>query len=553
MRKKIFLAIFLTLLCAMICTAILSVGISYNKYMTRLTEDLNIELRFLSSVTENFDELGKLTLNGRRITLIDQNGKVLFDSIADQSSLENHMDRQEVRQAIERGSGFASRDSESIGQKYIYQAILLSNGLILRLSTPANTLTHFVLSILWPLLISIVVVAFFAFFLSSFIARKITDPINNLDLDNPDKIEGYPELSPLLIRIAHQQSVIQYQLTQAQRKADEFALITSNMQEGLVVISNVAKILSINESTRSLFGNDSISEGESILHLSRSVDFSSIIERTLNGNAVDEKLEQNNKVLEVIANPVYNAEHESAGAVLIFIDISEKEKREQMRREFTANVSHELKTPLTVISGFAELMQMGLVSDKDVKDYARDIYNESQRLMNLVHDIIRLSQLDESKEKSFEDVRLSEIVQSTISILKQKSDERNIAVEFNCENESLIKGNPALLSELVYNIVENAIRYNKDNGRVDISLHSDKNGSYLVVKDTGKGIPPEDRDRVFERFYRVDKDRSRESGGTGLGLSIVKHVCEYHRAMIDLESVVEKGTTISIAFPNNKE
>ena len=549
MRRKIFLAIFLTLLCAMLCTAILSVGISYNKYMTRLTEDLNIELRFLSSVSDNFDELGKLSLNGRRITVIDQSGTVLFDSIADQSSLENHMDRQEVKQALERGSGFSTRDSESIGQKYIYQAILLSNGLILRLSTPANTLTHFVLSILWPLLISIIVVAFFAFFLSSFIAKKITDPINNLDLDNPDKVEGYPELSPLLIRISHQQSVIQYQLTQAQRKADEFALITSNMQEGLVVVSSLAKILSINEATRILFGNDTIKEGESILHLSRSVEFSSIIEKTLNGNSVNEKLEQNNKVLEVIANPVFNDENESAGAVLIFIDISEKEKREQMRREFTANVSHELKTPLTVISGFAELMQMGIVSEKDVKDYARDIYDESQRLMNLVHDIIRLSQLDESKEKTFEDVKLSDIVHSTTSILKQKSDEKNIIVDFKCENESSIKGNPALLSELVYNIVENAIRYNKDNGRVDISLKSDKKGTYLVVRDTGKGIPAEDRDRVFERFYRVDKDRGRESGGTGLGLSIVKHVCEYHQATIELESAVDKGTTISIAFP----
>lgn len=550
MRKKIFLAIFLTLLCAMLCTSILSIGISYNKYMTRLTEDLNIELRFLSSAANDLNELSNLSLNGRRITLIDNGGNVLFDSVADESSLENHSNREEFKEALQSGTGFASRSSESVGQKYIYQANLLSNGTVLRLSTPANTLTNFVLSIFWPLLVSIIVLAFFAFFLASFIARRITDPINKLDLDNPDKIEGYPELSPLLIRISHQQSMIQYQLKEAKRKAEEFDLITSNMHEGLVVISKTAKILSINDATKRLFGNDTIIIGESILHLSHSVDFSSIIEKTLNGNSVNEKIVQNNKVLEVIASPVLNSEKEESGAVLIFIDVSEKEKREQMRREFTANVSHELKTPLTVISGFAELIEMGLVSESDVKDYAKDIHKESQRLMNLVHDIIRLSELDESKEKTFESVKLSDIVDSTISILKKKSEEKSVKVSFECSNEKEIKGNPTLLSELVYNIVENAIRYNKENGSVDISISSDDKGTYLSVKDSGKGIPIEDQERVFERFYRVDKDRSRESGGTGLGLSIVKHVCEYHQATIDLESTVGVGTTISIAFPN---
>lgn len=552
MRKKIFLAIFFMLIASMLCISVIIIAISFNEYVIRLNEDLNIELRFLS-IADDIDELKSISLNGRRITLISPDGSVLFDSDADESTLENHLDRNEVKTAFSSGTGYAMRSSSTIGKKYIYQAMLLPDGNVLRLSTPANTVVHFVSLILWPFLTCLCLMLLIALVLASYISKKITYPINTLDLDNPENIEGYPELSPLLIRISQQKSIIQKHLEDAERKAYEFMLITNNMREGIVVVDSNGKILSLNSATKKLFHNESILIGDSILHLSRASDFYAIVTSVLKGEAITRKLNENGKILEVIANPVSTNEN-SSGAVVLFIDVTEREKREQMRREFTANVSHELKTPLTVISGFAEIMKSEEIDSSSVKEYSKEIFSQTQRLISLVHDIIKISQLDEGiTQKNFESVLISSLVSDVCKSLDLKLKEKKIHLTINVSEERTISGNASLLSELIYNLLDNAIRYNNDNGSISIDISSNSTCTSFAIKDSGIGIPDADLDRVFERFYRVDKGRSRESGGTGLGLSIVRHVAEYHGASIDIESKLGVGTEISVCFPNEAE
>jgi len=550
MTKRIFCAIFFTLLFAMIITSAIAIAMFYNEYEKRLDEDLNIGLRFLSSVADNdLKELESINVEDRRITLISPDGNVIYDSEADSNQLENHLDRKEVSDAFLHGAGYDSRSSSTIGQKYIYKAVLLTSGNVLRLSAPANTLSYFVLAVLLPLCLSLFALLVFSVFLASFIARRITTPINNLNLDDPVEITGYPELTPLLVRISKQQEIIRRQLEDARRKASEFSLITNNMQEGLVVLDKMGMVLSLNDATKSLFHNNSVKPGDDILKLSRSVVFTSVISNVLNNKSDSVHIEQCGRILEVIANPVVN-NGVCAGAVLIFIDITEKEKREAMRREFTANVSHELKTPLTVISGFAEIMKDKNLQPNEVHEYSSEIFNQVQRLISLVHDIIKLSELDEKNIKSgMESLDVSTIASSALRSLEAKAEQNNVNLSLTVENEKKIKGNPALLEEMIYNLLDNAIRYNRPNGFASVSITSDEKYLYLCVTDNGIGIPEQDIDRVFERFYRVDKSRSRENGGTGLGLSIVRHVAEYHKATIKLTSKIGEGTKVEVAFP----
>lgn len=552
MRRRIFYAILVAFLVAMVFTATIAIVVSYGEYEERLNEDLNIDLNILSAI-DDIDkiDLGNITLSDRRITLIAPDGSVIFDSAATERMLENHLDRKEVKDAFSSGAGFDSRSSSTIGIKYIYQAILLPSGNVLRVSAPANTVTYFVMSVLFPLSICLFLLTILSLFISSFVSRVVTKPLNDLDLDNPENVSGYPELTPLLVRISKQQSIIKAQVSEERRRTEEFVLITDNMKEGLVVIDKAGKILSLNNATRHLFNNSRISLGDNILQLSRNVPFTTLINDVISGSSNTIHLEQNGKLLEIIASPVVHNE-KTAGGVLIFIDITEKEKREAMRKEFTANVSHELKTPLTVISGFAEILKDNELISEYVKEYANDIYIQVQRLISLVHDIIKLSELDEkssSKEEELEEVHLSEIVKGSIDALKPKAANLSIEINMHIINESSMTGNASLLSEMVFNLLDNAIRYNKENGKIDIVIRTEGNTLLFSISDSGIGIPDEDKDRVFERFYRVDKGRSRDSGGTGLGLSIVKHSAEYHNATISLESKLGVGTKITVAFP----
>ncbi len=551
MRTRIFYAIFFTVFASMAITTAIGIGICYNGYESRLNDDLYIELRFLASTaTDDPKSLEEINIGQRRITLISPSGEVIYDSVADEQSLENHLDRKEIKDAFTGGAGYDSRSSSSIGEKYIYQALLLSSGNVLRVSAPANTITYFILSVLFPLCICLLIMLIFSIFLAKIIANKITTPINTLDLDNPENIDGYPELTPLLVRISHQQAIIRTQLEEARKRAEEFTLITDNMQEGLVVIDKGGKVLSANSAISHLFQNTNIKTGDSIYSLSRAVAFTSLVSSTLDGKSDSLQVEQGGKCFAIIANPVKSEQGEIAGGVFIFIDVTEKEKREYMRREFTANVSHELKTPLTVISGFAEILKDNTLKEEQVKEYSVEIYTQAQRLISLVHDIIKLSQLDEKRvEIVAEDIKLSEIVNSTIKTLEPKARKADVAVVLNVNEEKTIKGNPSLMGELVFNLLDNAILYNKEGGKVDINITSDDKNLYFTVADSGIGIPNEDIDRVFERFYRVDKSRSRERGGTGLGLSIVRHVAEYHNGTITLKSKLGEGTEITVAFP----
>ncbi len=523
-------------------------GIAYNKYQSRLVEDLNIELNYLTKMDIANSDLEALSINGRRITLIDKEGNVLFDSMRDSTTLENHLDREEVQEALSTGIGFSTRASSSIGKEYIYQAIRLTDGNILRLSTPANTFMHFVISTFWPFIGCLVLFCIIAFFIASFIAKQITRPINELDLDNPEKNDIYPELTPLVVKINKQQDIIRAQLDDERKKQNEFMLITDNMQEGLVVIANDGTILAINNATMILFANPRLKINDSVLTISRNLDFSSLVRDCLEGEEKNIKMHVGSRVLDVIANPVLES-GAVAGAVLLFLDITEKDEREEMRREFTANVSHELKTPLTVILGFAEMLKNGGLDESSVKEFSSEIYTQARNLTDLVHDTIRLSELDEgAKMLDKKPVYLDDVAFKVRDALSTKAKDHFVSLFVDAEHLDVI-GNEYLLYELVYNLVDNAIRYNKKDGRVDVSVKKNDKSIDLVVADTGIGIPSDDIGRIFERFYRVDKARSRESGGTGLGLSIVKHVASFHNATITAESTLGEGTKILVSFP----
>ena len=548
MRKRIFISLFLTLMIASVVILGFGLGIAYNKYQSRLVEDLNIELNYLTKMDIANVDLDTLSINGRRITLIDKKGKVIFDSMRDSATLENHLDREEVQEALSTGIGFSTRSSSSIGKEYIYQAIRLTDGNILRLSTPANTFMHFVISTFWPYIGCLVLFCIIAFFIASFIAKQITKPINELDLDNPEKNDIYPELTPLVVKINKQQDIIRAQLDDERKRQNEFMLITDNMQEGLVVIAKDGTILAINNATKALFANPRLKINDSVLTISRNLDFSSLVRDCLEGEEKNIKMHVGSRVLDVIANPVLES-GAVAGAVLLFLDITEKDEREEMRREFTANVSHELKTPLTVILGFAEMLKNGGLDESSVKEFSSEIYTQARNLTDLVHDTIRLSELDEGANMlDKKPVYLDDVAFKVRDALSTKAKDHSVSLFVDAEHLDII-GNEYLLYELVYNLVDNAIRYNKKDGRVDVSVKKNDKSIDLVVADTGIGIPSDDIGRIFERFYRVDKARSRESGGTGLGLSIVKHVASFHNAQITAESTLGEGTKIKVSFP----
>ena len=515
-----------------------------------MQEELEKEAAYLEYGVEHqgASYLENVTDKGSRITYIDQDGTVLFDNEADVSEMKNHSDRTEFQKAEKYGAGESSRYSDTLSEKTIYYALRLKDGTVLRVSGTQDSVLALVENLIFPLCGLLCLMLILSGIMASAISKRIVKPINELDLESPEENQIYEELSPLLSKIHRQNREIQNQLELAKQQQEEFSLITENMQEGLIVIDKYTMILSANSSAWNLFHLDRVRQGESVYCLDREEEFRHAIEQVLSGEHTELVLKLNGSDIQLIANPVIR-DKKTEGAVVLLVNVTEKLERESLRREFSANVSHELKTPLTSISGFAEIMQGGLVKNEDIPKFAGRIYKESQRLLQLVEDVIQISQLDEEKTSYvWEPVDVYQVCKNAFESLKEKAKRLNVHL-YICGERMKMEAVRTLLEEAVYNVCDNAIKYNRNDGSVSVFLTQTAQEIQIVVKDTGVGIPKEDQDRVFERFYRVDKSHSKEIGGTGLGLSIVKHAVGALKGSVILRSEEGNGTEITLRFP----
>ena len=554
MNKKIFRSSLLTVCLVLAVTIALIMGLLFHFFEKQIQKELANEAGFLAHALENegagyfdsFDNKNNRLAGNNRITWIDENGTVLFDSRADVSELDNHADRDEIKTAMKEGKGMSTRYSKTLTEKTVNYAIRLSDGSILRVSTEQYTVVTILMGMLQPILFIMFVALILTLVLSARVSKAIIEPINKLDLEIPENNDTYEELTPLLRKIADQKETIGEQLADARKKQKEFNLITENMSEGFLVIDADTNLLTYNSAALNLLEITPPAD-RSVLLFCRAKEFRGVISDVLSGIKAENTMVREERSYSLIANPVYEKES-VIGAVVVILDITEREKRDMLRREFTANVSHELKTPLTSISGFAELMKAGDVLENDVTDFSKSIYDEAQRLITLVNDIIKISELDgQSIPYEKETVDLYELSKEVIGRLEKEADKKNITFHLIGGRAEII-GVHKILEEMLYNLCDNAIKYNKENGTVDVLVNQTGDGVNVIVRDTGIGIPISHQDRVFERFYRVDKSHSKKVGGTGLGLAIVKHGALYHHAKLSLESTVDVGTVVTIAF-----
>ncbi len=552
MTKKIFHSILLVA-CTVLLACYLVILTSLNDYFTSLRKSqLKTQLSFASTAVEDegIEYLKNLENGEYRLTLIDTDGTVLYDTNADAATMENHSDRREFQEAFLSGYGESHRYSRTLTEQTYYFAKKLSDDRVLRISTSQVTIVSLLLGMLQPLL----VITFLAILLSVFLAkrasRNLVKPLNNLDLNDPLSNDVYEELSPLLRHMAQQNKQIALQMDELSRSQNEFNAITSNMSEGLIVLNKDGVVVSLNTAARKIFEAEEDSIGKDFLTIDRTPEISRAIKETLSGKKQELEYEKNGRNYDLCINQIVEKD-EVIGVLLLAIDNTEKIQAEQNRREFTANVSHELKTPLQSIIGSADLIESGLVKPEDMPRFIGHIKTDAARLVSLVSDIIRLSQLDENTEMNWENVDALSIAKEALEMVGPIAESRNISLT--------IKGEPApltsvhkLLYDIIYNLCDNAVKYNKEGGFVKVNVKTAGDKVQVAVSDNGVGIAPADQSRVFERFYRVDKSHSRESGGTGLGLSIVKHAVAYLKGSISLESTLGKGTTITISFPTEK-
>ena len=554
MTKKILAGVIGVSLVIMLVCVGLVMGIMYDYMGEKIDEQMASEAilaeeAWLTGGEAFLDRMEDRPDIKSRITLIDSQGKVLYDSVADQSSMENHMEREEVKEALTEGIGKASRTSYTLAEDTRYYAKKTADGNIVRISTSHYSQLGLLLDTFGMIIITVAVLIMLSVFISYRVARAIIKPINDIDLDNPDINENYEELGPLLHRIHQQNNRIKRQMEKLRKSREEFNIITKNMSEGLIIIDKDTEILTYNRSaTEMLGGGDGRQIEGSVLKLNRSEPFRKAVSEALEGNNSQVYLTEGDATYEIISNPV-REEEEVTGAILIVMDVTEREKGEKLRREFTSNVSHELKTPLTSIYGVSDMLASGMVKAEDVAGFAGTIKEESARLISLIDDIIKLSRLDESTvPQETEIIDVCGCARDVVSRLSGKAAENNIELSFNGEPSEII-GVQHILDEIVYNICENAIKYNRPGGFVKVSVRNEGSESLITVADNGIGIPKADRERVFERFYRVDKSHSKQIGGTGLGLSIVKHGVIYLGGKINLESEEGVGTVITVRFP----
>lgn len=552
MTKKIFHSILLVA-CTVLLACYLVILTSLNDYFTSLRKSqLKTQLSFASTAVEDegIEYLKNLENGEYRLTLIDTDGTVLYDTNADAATMENHSDRREVQEAFLSDYGESHRYSRTLTEQTYYFAKKLSDDRVLRISTSQVTIVSLLLGMLQPLL----VITFLAILLSVFLAkrasRNLVKPLNNLDLNDPLSNDVYEELSPLLRHMAQQNKQIALQMDELSRSQNEFNAITSNMSEGLIVLNKDGVVVSLNTAARKIFEAEEDSIGKDFLTIDRTPEISRAIKETLSGKKQELEYEKNGRNYDLCINQIVEKD-EVIGVLLLAIDNTEKIQAEQNRREFTANVSHELKTPLQSIIGSADLIESGLVKPEDMPRFIGHIKTDAARLVSLVSDIIRLSQLDENTEMNWETVDALSVAKEALEMVGPIAESRNISLT--------IKGEPApltsvhkLLYDIIYNLCDNAVKYNKEGGFVKVDVKTAGDKVQVAVSDNGVGIAPADQSRVFERFYRVDKSHSRESGGTGLGLSIVKHAVAYLKGSISLESTLGKGTTITVSFPAEK-
>ncbi len=548
MTKKIFRSIISVAMVVLLASLFIASSFLYDYFNKSQVSQLKEEL---SLVAANVDEAGAEYFDNFdssmfRFTLVSADGEVLYDSQANATDMENHLDREEITEAIENGNGSSARYSSTLTERTFYEATRLENGNVLRISISQVTVGALILGML-PAICAIVLISIVvALVLSHKMAKSIVKPLNELDLENPAENETYEELTPILTKINKQHKQITRQMRELKQKSDEFEQITASMNEGLVLLDKKGIVLSINAAAKKLFSADETAVGRDFLTLNRSTDMSRAIEKALDGKRAEFREERNGSEYQFVINRT-ESDGKTVGIVILCFDVTETAFAERNRKEFTANVSHELKTPLQSIIGSAELLENGLVKPEDTKRFVGNIKNEATRLVSLINDIIRLSQLDEDSEPATESVDLYDVANEVVEVLTVSAAKKQVELHLNGES-CVMNGIRRYLYEIIYNLCDNAIRYNKDGGKVTIDLKNTDSNIVLSVSDTGIGIPTEHQSRIFERFYRVDKSHSKETGGTGLGLSIVKHAVAYHGGKVTLNSKVGKGTTITVEF-----
>ena len=552
MTKKIFRSIVIVAASVLLASLVIISSFFYEYFGRLQRQEMKDELYLAATAVEHGGEdyLKNISSGHFRLSLIAKDGSVLYDTAADVESLENHGGREEVKQALESGEGESVRYSSTLLQKTIYCAKRLDDGRVLRISVSRATVGAIAMGMISPIIAVGVGALILSGVLASRLAKRIVEPLNKLDLEHPLDNDSYEELSPLLSRINKQRAQIAEQLAELRHRTDEFEQVTGNMKEGLVLIDTNENVLSINSAARNIFSAAEDCIGKSFLTVDRSRDLNAAIHSAFEHGHSEIHSDKNGRTYQFDISRI-DSDGSAFGAVILLFDITDRENAEKLRREFTANVSHELKTPLQGIIGSAELIESGMVKAADMPRFVGHIREEAQRLVSLVNDIIRLSQLDEGDSLPTERVDLLAVAEEAAADLSEAAKARNIFLL--AEGESVfVFGIKRLLYEVIYNLGENAVKYNVENGNVLISVTNEENSAVLTVKDSGIGIAPEHQSRIFERFYRVDKSHSKASGGTGLGLSIVKHAVQRHGGKIELESEPGKGTTIRVILPAAK-
>ena len=552
MTAKLFRTSMAVAVSVMVLSIALFMGMLYQYFSDQMMTELESETWLVSRGVEldGMDYLNGLHTTSR-VTWVAADGTVLYDNEADASTMENHADREEIREALTSETGTAQRFSSTLSEQTLYVTQRLSDGTVIRLASAQKTVGLLLISMIQPILIILVLSLLLSAVLASRLSKGLIKPILSLDLEHPEDCETYDELTPLLSRLKRQNDTIQQQMNLLKQRQTEFAALTDNMSEGFLLLDRQGHVLSHNSGALRLLGVEE-PEGEvNVLVLNREEPFRQAVDEALSGKRSQQMLHLNGRYCKLLANPVL-ADGKPAGAVLVLLDVTEQEQRDELRREFTANVSHELKTPLTSISGIAEIMQSGMVKPEDIQSFAGDIYQEAQRLIALVEDIIRLSRLDEGAESlEREPVNLLSVAQDVARRLDSAAQKAGVTLKVMGLSVE-VRGIPSVLDEMVYNLCDNAIKYNHPGVTVNVTAPADDGSAEVTVEDTGIGIPVEDQSRVFERFYRVDKSHSKEIGGTGLGLSIVKHGASLHGAQIHMDSQVGRGTSVQLLFPHHE-
>lgn len=555
MKQKIFKNTTLLVILAILLTFLAVTDVMYHQIKDCKEQELKNEAEYLKVLLDQEDVEtldSKLKSLDSRITIIDTDGTVLYDSKEDVSTLENHLERPEVQEALQSGEGHSVRYSSTLAKESYYYACQLDNGTILRVANTMNSIFTIMYSCIAVLMLVILIIGVVSVYLIGWQTNKMLEPLNTLDLEHPLDTLTYDELSPLLRRIDQQNGQLSFQMAQLKKQHEEYLAITENMKDGLIVTSRFV-VLAINKAAQEVF-HTTAEEciGQDIIVVNRNLELKEVLNEALKGKRAEKRILFGEHAYQILGNPVY-VDQKIIGGVIFLFDITEKEKTEIIRQEFSANVSHELKTPLMSISGYAEILKNGMVKPEHITEFSTRIYEEAKRLTTLVEDIIRLSKLDdENLQMELEDIELLALTKEIKNTLNLSAQQKNIQFMIHGE-ECVILGMRQIIYEMLYNLCDNAIKYNREDGIIEVDIMQDEKQTVWEIKDTGIGIASEDKDRIFERFYRVDKSHSRATGGTGLGLSIVKHGAALHNAKVELESSVGEGTTIRICFHTKME